>query len=65
VSLTVRQQVNEEINEENERISHPFTANVLSHLPAGDGPDHGADIGQRTEHRELRGTVNYFRQEET
>ena len=36
------------------RISHPFTANVLGHLPAGDRPDHGADVGQRSERRELQ-----------
>jgi hypothetical protein len=36
------------------RISHPFTANVLGHLPAGDRPDHAADVGQRSERRELQ-----------
>ena len=34
--------------------SHPFAANVLGHLAAGDGPDHGADVGQRAEHGELQ-----------
>ena len=46
------------------RISHPFATNVLGHLPAGNRPDHGADVGQRAERRELQRAINIVRPEE-
>jgi hypothetical protein len=46
------------------RISHPFPANVLGHLPAGNRPYHGADVGQRAERRELQRAIHIVRHEE-